>query len=190
MKTLLIITGALALVLTGGCAKRNSAYTTTQTESDAKAAANRTEAALNDAADKTREAARDAARETRQAAERTADSMEDVARHADDNIKTWRLSGDEIRADLNKSGRVVREKTVAAGNKMATGIDNARITTSVKAKYAADRMVSALTIDADTNNGVVTLKGTANSTEAIARAIELALETDGVHQVVSLLTVK
>src|SRR5262245_60084567 len=105
MKTLLLITSALALALTGGCAKRNATYTTTQTDKDLKAAANRTETALNDAADRTREAAKDAARETRQAAEQTADAMENAAKHADDNIASWRLSASDIRADLEKSGR-------------------------------------------------------------------------------------
>ena len=39
---------------------------------------------------------------------------------------------------------------------------NARITSEVKLKFAADDTVKALNIDVDTNKGLVTLRGTVN----------------------------
>ena len=42
----------------------------------------------------------------------------------------------------------------------------------------------------DTNDGVVTLSGTVSSHEDIAQAMKLAIDTEGVHKVVSSLQVK
>jgi len=107
-----------------------------------------------------------------------------------DKLTEWKLTPADIKADLEKSGRVVREKTLAAGEKAGGAIDNARIVTDINGKYVADKDLSALKINVDADQGVVTLRGTVQSAGLIGRAIELALDTDGVTQVVSLLQVE
>jgi hyperosmotically inducible periplasmic protein len=106
-----------------------------------------------------------------------------------DKLVEWKLTPSDIKADLEKTGRVVRDKTVAAGEKVGGVIDNARIVTVINGKLVADDDLSAFKINVDATDGVVTLKGTAPSVELIGRAIALALNTEGVHQVISLLTV-
>jgi osmotically-inducible protein OsmY len=91
---------------------------------------------------------------------------------------------------MQKGGRVVRDKTQSAGEKVGGAIDNARIVTVINGKFVADSDLSALKINVDADNGVVTLKGTVKSLDAVGKAMALALDTDGVHQVVSLLTVE
>lgn len=102
----------------------------------------------------------------------------------------WKLTPSDIKADLEKSGRVVRDKTVAAGEKVGGVIDNARLVTVINGKLVADKDLSALRINVDATDGIVTLKGTVASVDLIGRAIALALNTEGVTQVISLLTIE
>jgi hyperosmotically inducible protein len=71
----------------------------------------------------------------------------------------------------------------------ACGKTDAGITTAVKTKLAADDTVKAYQIDVDTQNKVVTLTGSVDSTAAKMRAAELARTTDGVTNVVDNVTV-
>jgi hyperosmotically inducible protein len=70
-----------------------------------------------------------------------------------------------------------------------TQIDDAAITASVKAKLAADGDINPFNIDVDTNEGVVTLQGRVDKTEAKTKAEQLARETDGVKRVINLVKV-
>ena len=105
-------------------------------------------------------------------------------------LTEWKLTPADIKADLTNTGRVVREKTLAAGEKVGGALDNARIVTVINGKYVADRDLSALKINVDADNGVVPLTGTAGSVDLIGRAIALALNTDGVTRVIGLLKVE
>jgi osmotically-inducible protein OsmY len=62
-------------------------------------------------------------------------------------------------------------------------IDDSLITTKIKARFAADPQVSALAINIDTVNGIVSLTGVVDSEQARQRAIQLAQGTEGVKQV-------
>jgi hypothetical protein len=62
-------------------------------------------------------------------------------------------------------------------------IDDSLITAKIKTSMAADPQVSALAIDVDTANGVVSLTGTVESEEARQRAVQLAQGTEGVKRV-------
>lgn len=62
-------------------------------------------------------------------------------------------------------------------------IDDAAITTKLKAKFAADATVKARDIKVDTYKGVVQLSGFANSREEAERAESIARETSGVKSV-------
>lgn len=62
-------------------------------------------------------------------------------------------------------------------------IDDATITTRVKARMAEDKSVSATSISVETLNGTVQLSGFAKSTEERATAERLARSTPGVQAV-------
>jgi hypothetical protein len=100
------------------------------------------------------------------------------------------LNTANIKEELEKTGRVIREKTREAGAVIADAAANTRISTSVKAKLVQDAGLSAFKIDVDTTDGVVTLSGTVKSHEEIARAVDLAFQTEGVRKVISTLQVK
>ena len=97
---------------------------------------------------------------------------------------------EEIKEELARTGVVVRRRAQKIGGAIADSAVNAKITTSIKAKYAVDPKLSALKISVDTTDGLVTLSGPVSSHEEIGRAIKLALETDGVREVVSTLQVR
>ncbi len=77
-----------------------------------------------------------------------------------------------------------------AGHAIADATADARITAAIKGKLLASRDLSALNISVNTTAGVVTLSGFVSSSEDISKAILLAMETDGVREVVSTLQVK
>lgn len=62
-------------------------------------------------------------------------------------------------------------------------VDDATLTTRVKAKFAEDRTVSALAISVETLKGVVQLSGFAKSAEEKSTAERLARSTSGVVSV-------
>lgn len=66
---------------------------------------------------------------------------------------------------------------------------DATITSRINARYVQDDLVSAMDVNVDTRNGVVTLSGTLPSARAVERAVSLARATRGVTMVVSRLTV-
>jgi len=69
-------------------------------------------------------------------------------------------------------------------------VDDAAITTKVKAKFADDPTVSAMSIKVDTLRGVVQLSGFVDNSEAKATAEELARSVDNVKSVDNELSVK
>lgn len=105
-------------------------------------------------------------------------------------LTEWNLTPTDIKADLEKSGRIVREKTLATGEKVGGVLDNARIVTVINGKYVADSDLSALKINVDARDGVVTLNGTVGTEALAGRAVALALDTDGVKQVIGLLRIE
>jgi len=98
----------------------------------------------------------------------------------------WHLTSDDVKSELASTGRVVRANAEVAGAKIA----DARIVTVIKAKYLLDRDISAIDISVDVHDGRVVLSGRVASEEIIGRAMELALETEGVSNVVSLLRIR
>lgn len=162
-RSALILSTALALAF-AGCGK------TSDSKSE-NTVAGKAEAAVKDAAAKTKEVAIDAK-----------DAIHD-------KLVDWNLTPADIKADLEKTGRVVRSKAAAVGAKTGEVFDNARVVTVINAKLVADSQLSALKINVDAADHIVTLRGNVGSVELIGRAITLALDTDGVTQVISLLTV-
>lgn len=76
------------------------------------------------------------------------------------------------------------------GKTLGENIDDAGITTAVKAKLAGEKISTVTRIDVDTNQGVVALNGTVSSEAMRARAAELARQVKGVRDVVNNLKVQ
>ena len=104
-----------------------------------------------------------------------------------DTIYGW--SADEIRQEMARSSMVVREKAKAAGHSIADVAVSARITAAIKTKLVAEPGLPAFSINVDTTDGLVTLSGKVSSHDQVAKAVQLALATDGVHKVVSTLQI-
>jgi uncharacterized membrane-anchored protein YhcB (DUF1043 family) len=107
-----------------------------------------------------------------------------------EKLRALHLSSDDIKDELARTGRVVLREAGEAGRAIADATADARITAAIKTKLLASRDLSALNISVNTTSGVVTLSGFVNSPEYIGKAILLAMETDGVREVVSTLQVK
>jgi hyperosmotically inducible protein len=140
-------------------------------------------AAVKEAAAKTGDALETAADKTKTAVVSAWDAT-------GDKLKEWKLTPADLKEDLAKGGRIVRSKSANVAEKTGEVFDNARVVTVINGKLVADRDLSALKINVDADSGIVTLKGTVKSAELLGRAIGIALDTDGVRQVVSLLTVE
>ena len=114
-------------------------------------------------------------------------SLAQGARKLGDAIEN--LDTDKLKEELAKTGKIVREKSARLGEAVKDVSADARISSAIKAKLAAAPDLSALTISVNTTDGLVTLSGTVPSHEAIRKAIQLALDTDGVRRVESTLQV-
>jgi hyperosmotically inducible periplasmic protein len=81
---------------------------------------------------------------------------------------------------------VVAGTSAASAQQRSVGqvIDDATITTEVKAKLAADRLSNLTKIGVSTREGVVTLTGDVDSLERKARAVQIASSVRGVRAVV------
>ncbi len=95
------------------------------------------------------------------------------------------LRPEDIREDLEEQGKVLRRKARDMGEAASDAALDTRATAAIKTKLAADPDLSALSISVTTTEGRVTLSGTVASPELIGKAIALALETEGVREVVS-----
>lgn len=83
-----------------------------------------------------------------------------------------------------------REAANDAAGKASEQMADASITTAINAEYAKDDKLSALRIDVDTNDGRVTLTGSAPDAASKERATLLANNVKGVKSVDNKLTVK
>jgi hyperosmotically inducible protein len=81
------------------------------------------------------------------------------------------------------------EKTKEGLSKTGEVITDGWITTRVKAKFVGEDLLKDSDINADTNDHVVTLRGTVMSAAGKARAEAQAKEVEGVHRVVNNLVV-
>jgi hyperosmotically inducible protein len=83
----------------------------------------------------------------------------------------------------------VADKTKEGVSKTGEVITDGWITTRVKSKFVGEDLLKGSDINVDTDNHVVTLKGTVPSAAARARAVAEAKEVEGVHKVVDQLTI-
>ncbi len=105
-------------------------------------------------------------------------------------LRVLDLRTNDIKEELSRTGQIVRRRARQATQAVADATADARITGAIKSKLLASRDLSALSISVNTTQGIVTLSGFVNSTEDISKAMLLAMETDGVQEVISTLQVR
>lgn len=129
-------------------------------------------------------------REVQRAQNQAAKRTEEMADAVKERLKDMHLSGPEIRQEIERTGKVVRKKAGEVGATIADATADARMTAAIKAKFVKDPKLSAFKTSVNTTDGVVTISGSVTSPEDISRAVNLAMETDGVREVISTLQVK
>ena len=150
-------------------------------------AAQRTENAAERAGERTERMAENAAVKTERAAERVGDKTERMAETA--AAKTERMA-ETAAAKTERAGETIAAttKNVAAATK--ENVNDAVITTKIKADLFAEPELKALAIDVDTENGVVNLSGFVSNKAEAERAVRLAKSVKGVTKVQNSLKVK
>jgi hyperosmotically inducible protein len=99
-------------------------------------------------------------------------------------------TADEAGKKIGEATDKVGEKLSEQGAKAGVAIDDAEITTKVKAAIFAEPGLKTLQISVDTVKGVVTLSGSVDSLPSSNRAKELAGAVAGVNKVENRLVVK
>ena len=97
---------------------------------------------------------------------------------------------EDVRQELERTGLVIRQKAAQIGTAITEGTADARTTGTIKARLLSEPGISSMGIDVNTTGGVVTLAGNVGSHEEVAKAMRIALETDGVVKVISTLQVR
>lgn len=104
-------------------------------------------------------------------------------------LETLDLRPEDIRKELIEKGKVLRRKARDMGEAASDAALDTRATAVIKTKLAADPDLSVLSISVATTGGRVTLSGTVASPELIGKAMAMALETEGVREVISTIQV-
>lgn len=138
---------------------------------------------LDSAIANTQQAADKAKADAQVAAANTAQAASDAATQA---ANAARDAGHKISA----GAETAKDNASAAAAKAGEAMDDAGITAAVNVGLAKDTELSALKIDVDTKDGVVTLHGPAPSKMARDRATEIAKSVKGVKSVNNMLTLK
>jgi hyperosmotically inducible protein len=107
-----------------------------------------------------------------------------------DKLRSLNLDTDKIQEELANTGRVIRQNANKAGQAISDATADTRITAAIKTDLLRDPDLSAWGISVNTTEGTVTLSGTVANPDQIGKAMLLAMETEGVKQVISTLQVK
>lgn len=117
----------------------------------------------------------------------TTDQPEDDGLEA--RMEALELRADDIQQELAEHGQVVRRKAREISDEAVDTAHDLRITATVEAKMATDPELSIFDISVSTSEGRVTLTGNVGSPQHVGRATALALQTQGVREVVSMISV-
>ncbi|MCX7886771.1 MAG: BON domain-containing protein [Verrucomicrobiae bacterium] len=128
--------------------------------------------------------------EIREVQDRAAAGVRQTVEALDAKLRAWHLSTPEIKAELAATGKVIRRSAREFGHAASSAASDAAITAKIKAKYLAEPGLSVWRISVNTTAGHVTLAGSVPSHDLIAKAIALALETEGVVDVTSNIQVR
>jgi hypothetical protein len=119
----------------------------------------------------------------------------DMERATTNIRENFSLDSGSIREELANTGQVIREKTRELTSdrispEHAPTTPDAQLQETIEQKISRDPELSQETVSVRSSAGVVTLSGAVASFEEIGKAMALALETEGVREVVSKLQVK
>lgn len=112
-----------------------------------------------------------------------------VGQKIDGAINSTEQAAQEAKKGMESTAADIKREGEQAVQSVATTATDMAITTKVKAALAADDQLSALKIEVDTVQGVVSLTGPAPSAEAADRATTLAKAVEGVTEVQNKLVV-
>lgn len=146
-------------------------------------------------ADATGDTMREAGRDIRQAGREAGQEMREMGREASaalsragNNIESkfqeWRLNAKDIEADLAADRPIVRTRADAGA---PTGnMDKSTLQSAVEGRIKADSQLANLKLDVNAqSSNEIELEGKAQNASQVARAIGLALDTEGVQKVTS-----
>jgi hyperosmotically inducible protein len=102
--------------------------------------------------------------------------------------KLGEKTADAARA-TGTAGKKAGVKTKDAVEDVGANITDGWITTKLKADFVNEDLLKGSAINADTNNHIVTLKGTVTSEAGRNRAVQIAKTTKGVSRVIDQLTI-
>ncbi len=122
-----------------------------------------------------------------EAAAEDAKAKTEAAAH-DASVKTEEMT-QEARQKMQETSQQAKADTREVTANAKAAVEDAGITARVNAGLAKDSELSALRIDVDTKEGVVTLTGPAKSEQAKERATQIARGVEGVSRVVNNLTI-
>jgi hyperosmotically inducible periplasmic protein len=108
----------------------------------------------------------------------------------DEVMKNAERKSDEIKADAKAVGKEIQQDAADLADRAALKTKDLAITTQVNAQLARDERLSTMSINVDTAEGRVLLKGTAPDEASRERAATLAKAVDGVVSVNNELTVR
>jgi hypothetical protein len=191
MKNTLLFTTLIAGLALTGCNKstRTSTADTTVPATDTTATTTPTTrdtvgAKVDRAGDRVADATRNAADNVRDASRDAAASMRQAGRDISARMTEWRLSASDIEADVMANRPVVRTRTDAV---TPTGkIDKSTLESAIKGRLHSDAKLADLKFDVNANSkGEVELEGKARTTDQIAHAMAVALDSDSVTKVTS-----
>ncbi len=114
--------------------------------------------------------------------------MQKAARHTLRAVVVTAVAVFALGACSRSEKQEVRTEAKQATNTAASVVDNAAMTTKVKAALLADAMVKGTQINVDSNAGVVKLTGTVDTPGQVTRAVEIAKGVSGVTRVENNLT--
>ena len=114
---------------------------------------------------------------------------EKVGKTTDKAVAKSAKTMDKAAAKSGKTMDKAIDKTKSAASATGEAVTDAWITTALHTKFVDEDTLKGSDINADTNNHVVTLKGTVTSAAGRARAVEIAKTTKGVSRVIDNLTI-
>ena len=173
----LLVTLAAAIVIAAFIAGCENKPTTTTVDAQARSAGEK----IDRAAERAKEKLSEAAKKTEVAVNEGADKLKPELQNA----------GAELKPKLESAGEKLKEAAKKTGDQIsAAESSDSGITGTIKTKYVAEPGLSALKIDVDTRDGVVTLNGVVKDEAAKQRAEQVASSVKGVKSVKNHLTVK